>query len=322
MSVRDSLLLGVDGGGQTTQAVIATLDGEIVGRGLGLPSNYHRVGLEAAGKAIRTAIEGAFSQVLVSRGGPRMLGSVESWREGTIQSACLGLAGVDSPDDELVISSWLAGIGCRFQTAIVNDSELILGGGTPQGWGVALVSGTGSVCFGRTSRGRSTRVGGWGHVLGDEGAGYLMATEALRAATQAADKRGGSPALLQAALAHWRLESPAALIGMAYNPATTAEDIAGFGVRVIELAAKRETTAFEIVSRAASALALHVDTVAKELSLTRPALALGGSMMRASFKKMILDRIAVPMGEATIVADPLRGAVLMARRLAQPAYAA
>jgi N-acetylglucosamine kinase-like BadF-type ATPase len=33
---------------------------------------------------------------------------------------------------------------------VVNDSELVLASGTPEGWGVALIGGTGSVCLGRT----------------------------------------------------------------------------------------------------------------------------------------------------------------------------
>src|SRR5687767_7099102 len=96
------LLLGVNGG-DTTEAVIATLDGTVVGRGLGPASNHHRVGLESAQEALRTAIERAVAQVLVRRGGDT-IGSME---DVGISAACFGLSGVDDPQDEQLFSSWL-----------------------------------------------------------------------------------------------------------------------------------------------------------------------------------------------------------------------
>ena len=45
------VLLGIDGGGPTTQAVVADLTGRILGRGLGPVSNHRRVGFDAATKA-------------------------------------------------------------------------------------------------------------------------------------------------------------------------------------------------------------------------------------------------------------------------------
>src|SRR6202007_525984 len=72
---------------------------------------------------------------------------------------------------------------------------LILAGGPPEGWGVALVGGTGSVCLGRTREGRTVRVGGWGPILGDEGSGYQIAVNALRRPTQTADGRASAKAV-------------------------------------------------------------------------------------------------------------------------------
>jgi N-acetylglucosamine kinase-like BadF-type ATPase len=57
----DDLLLGVEGAGQATQAVIAGADGQVLGRGLGPPSNHHRVGFENARRNLVAAIEAALS---------------------------------------------------------------------------------------------------------------------------------------------------------------------------------------------------------------------------------------------------------------------
>jgi N-acetylglucosamine kinase-like BadF-type ATPase len=311
---RAELLLGVDGGGLTTQAVIAGLGGEVLGRGLGPPSNHHRVGLEGACQAMKTAIDGAFAQI----SGTRIPDRTTHWTQSSmIAAACFGLAGVDSAQDEGLFTAWLKGQDCRFRYAVTNDSELILGGGTPEGWGVALISGTGSICLGRAPGGASTRVGGWGHVLGDEGSGYQIATDGLKLATQAADGRGGSGALLQAALGHWRLREPKELIGVVARRDTTAEEIAGFATRVLELTGRNDPAAREIVERASQTLALHVDTVIQKLGLKDPPLALGGTMMRVSLKKFLLERVKSPLGPVTVVNDPVQGAIANARRLLQ-----
>lgn len=70
---------------------------------------------------------------------------------------------------------------------------------------MALVSGAGSVCLARSPQGRMLRVGGWGHLLGDEGSGYRLAMDALRLATQTVDGRADADALLRTILRHWSL---------------------------------------------------------------------------------------------------------------------
>jgi N-acetylglucosamine kinase-like BadF-type ATPase len=313
------LLLGVDGAGQTTQAVIATGGGEILGRGLGPPSNYHRVGIDNARRALSTAIEGALAAAHRSSDDRN-----RSWAQAGIAAACFGLAGVNGPADEAVFASWLRELGGTFKFKFINDSEMILGGGTPDGWGVALISGTGSVCLGRTAEGRVARVGGWGHLLGDEGSGYQMALEALKLATQAADGRGGSQSILRAALNHWRVNEAKDLIPVIYESTTVSEDILAFGIRVLDLAARNDQHAREIMDRASKALAVQIDTVIAKLNLTAPPIALSGATMRVTLRKALLEKIASPIGPVVVVADPVRGAVAVARRLvhAAPTHAA
>src|SRR5690242_17216615 len=94
------LLLGIDGAGQTTQAVIARMDGEILGRGLGPPCNYHRVGIEASRRALTMAIEAALS-------GAHRASTGASWTKAGIAAACFGMAGINGPEDESVFASWM-----------------------------------------------------------------------------------------------------------------------------------------------------------------------------------------------------------------------
>jgi N-acetylglucosamine kinase-like BadF-type ATPase len=315
------LLLAVDGGGTNTQALVTDLEGNVRSRGLGPSSNVHNVGFERACQAITTAVEGALAQVRGSQSpapaahGP---GAGGRWRASGIAAACFGLSGVDSAEDEAQISRWLTEQAVAPRFMVVNDSELVLAGGTPAGWGVALISGTGSVCLGRSADGRTARVGGWGPLLGDEGSGYHIARLALMRAAQAADGRIDAPALLKAVLRHWSLPEPTALIRHVHAPTTTAADIAGLATVVLDLAGRSDVAALEVVTEAARELAVQVDAIIRLLRLSKPPVALGGGLMlRGVLRKSTLAVVKSELGPVAQVADPPLGAVVLARRLLQ-----
>jgi N-acetylglucosamine kinase-like BadF-type ATPase len=200
---------------------------------------------------------------------------------------------------------------------VVNDSELILAAGTPEGWGVALVAGTGSVCLGRTREGRTVRVGGWGPILGDEGSGYQMALSALHRATQTADGRAEATALLEAVLRHWSLREAGALIRHVHADAMTPSEIAGLATVVVDLAARNDADARGIVEDAASQLARHVQTVVRKLGATKPPLALAGGLLRASLRQALQAKVGDDVGPVNYVTDPALGGIVLARRLLQ-----
>jgi N-acetylglucosamine kinase-like BadF-type ATPase len=305
-----TLLLGVDGGGSTTEAVVADIEGRVLGRGRGPASNHHRVGLDGFRQAMTAAIEGAVQDATGARPGA----NGHAWPQ-SVASACFGLAGVDTPEDVQLVTTWARQQGLAAPLQVVNDSELVLAAGTPQGWGVALISGTGSVCLGRDPDGRSLRVGGWGYLLGDEGSGYQVALRALRVATQTADGRAEAHGLLDAALRHWSLPEPSALIAHVHSPSMTQAEIAGLATAVLALAAQGDAAALAIVDEAAHELARHVDAVVRQLGLIRPALALAGGLMRPHLRQAVQAAVRSELGSVEHVADPLSGAVVLARRL-------
>src|SRR5207302_776208 len=97
------------------------------------------------------------------------------------------------------------------------DAALLLAAGTPEGWGVAVVAGTGSMAFARAADGRTARAGGWGPLLGDEGSGYAIALAGLRAAARSADGRAQVTPLTDRLLAAYGLTRPQELIGAVYR---------------------------------------------------------------------------------------------------------
>jgi N-acetylglucosamine kinase-like BadF-type ATPase len=315
MTTKKDVLLAVDGGGTKTQAIVADPEGNVLGRGLGPSSNTHRVGFEASCKAVETAIEGALQHLVPAQ---QRVGQA-GWHSVNVVCACFGLAGIDSPADEAEFSQWVTKQRIANSFRVLNDSELILAAGTPEGWGVALISGTGSVCLGRTKEGRSVRVGGWGHLLGDEGSGYKIALEALQIATQTVDGRNDARPLLNAVLRHWSLSDPTDLIRTVYAPTMTQSDVAALAASVSNLSQSGDKTSRGILEAAAKDLALHVDTVIKRLGLKAPPLAVAGGVLRAHFRGIVQEAIQSEIGTIQYVADPSMGAVTLARRLFQVA---
>jgi len=305
-----ALLLAVDGGGTRTQALVADAEGVVLGRGLGPGSNLHNMEFERSCRALTTAIDGALMAALG-------LGSdgAGRWRDVPIAAACFGLSGVDVPEDAEQVSAWVREQRIAPRFAVVNDCELVLAAGTPEGWGVAVVSGTGSVCLARAPGGEMARVGGWGPLLGDEGSGYDIGLRALRLATQSADGRASATPLLAAVLRYLGLDDPSALIREVHAPRIVPADVAGLATVVSELAEAGEPAAAAVIASAAAELARHVDTAVLRLRLTRPPLALGGGALRGPLRAALLGALQSEVGPVTQVGDPPLGGVVLARRL-------
>jgi N-acetylglucosamine kinase-like BadF-type ATPase len=79
---------------------------------------------------------------------------------------------------------------------ITGDSEIAFEAAFGSGPGVMVISGTGSIAYGRNRQGKTARAGGWGHAISDEGSGHWIGVAAIRATLRARD-RGEHSTLLQ-----------------------------------------------------------------------------------------------------------------------------
>src|SRR4029434_9629124 len=80
---------------------------------------------------------------------------------------------------------------------------------------VLVLSGTGSCCFGRTRAGKTAKIGGWGHILGDKGSGYEIGLRALKAVVYYFDREREWSCLARRLLRALQLNEPNDLIGWA-----------------------------------------------------------------------------------------------------------
>ena len=136
------------------------------------PPNHQSIGIEQAERELTLAVDNAFADAGMAR--------------SPVAAACLGLAGVDREEDLVLMRAWLEKTLPGSNAMIANDAMLVLAAGTPDGWGIALICGTGAICYGRDVRGMLARADGWGHLLGDDGSGYAIGRAALRAIMRAA----------------------------------------------------------------------------------------------------------------------------------------
>jgi N-acetylmuramic acid 6-phosphate etherase len=306
--VAEDLVIGIDGGGSTTVALLATAT-EVIGRGEAGPSNMQAVGVTRAFKAIEDAVAAAFAE----SGRPT----------ATVRAAVLGLAGADRQQEQAMVRSWAERIGLASQIEVVNDAQLLLAAGTPEGWGIALVAGTGSIAFGRTRDGRVGRAGGWGYLLGDEGSAYALVMNALQEVAHAADGRGPPTVLTERLLAAIGGERPMDLIPAVYRGGWDRAALAGLAPLILQAAEEGDAVASRSVSQGAHQLALTVAAAAMRLELPPDGLPLavtGGTLLNSEhYRQNVLqglDRLGIHADPVTLVHEPAEGGVRLARQKA------
>jgi glucosamine kinase len=248
------VLLGVDGGGTKTRAVITDSRYGVLGEAIAGPSNPLRVGFENAFVNIREAVEKACAAAGVE--------------VGDIVSAEIGLAGVRRLDVRKKMYETLADLGIE-SLEILTDADIALYGATEGRPGMVIIAGTGSICCGINSQNRRACTGGWGPLAGDEGSGSWIARRALQAVAQASDGRGEATTLSDLAMRYFKTDKIEDLLAAIYAPTMTQEKIAGFCTPVVEAAKNGDRLALEIVSAAGHELGRAVAAAIHELEMER-----------------------------------------------------
>jgi N-acetylmuramic acid 6-phosphate etherase len=299
----ETLYLGIDGGGTHTIALLGGPGGVVLGRGTAGPSNRQAVGTERALAALDEAVSAAFAAAGRTR--------------GPVASACLGLAGADRPEDQAVIREWAGRVRLAGHVDVTSDAAILLAAGAPEGWGLVLIAGTGSIAFGRAADGRTARAGGWGHLLGDEGSAYALVLSALQAVARSADGRGPATALTERLLARLGVSEPQGLIAAVYRSGRDRADLAALAPLVVE-AAETDAVAAWVVEEHAQELAQAGAAVARQLGWSGPVpVALAGGLLlgSAAQRERVLSglrSLGVPPIRVALVEEPAQGALKLA----------
>jgi glucosamine kinase len=179
-------LLGIDGGGTGTRALLAQRDGRELGRGRAGPSALGQ-GIVQAWRNVELAVRAAFDAARLP---------VPDWERCAVGA---GLSGVSNrPWRDAFV---LANIGFGRLVAETDSFVMLLGahGGKP---GAIVAAGTGSVAEVLRPDGSRLTVGGWGFPAGDEGSGAWLGLRAVRHAQCALDGRANAGLLARHVWAH------------------------------------------------------------------------------------------------------------------------
>lgn len=310
------LVIGLDGGGTKTTVVVVeaatplpadtahAAELPLLGRAQGGSTNWNSVGVSTAHANWLQTIQGA----LAAAGGTL----------DDVAAICIGMSGVDRPNDRAQVQQWLDDLLPGIPAQIVNDAVIALASGTAgELFGVVIISGTGMISLGFNRSGERVRAGGWGALLGDGGSGYALGAAVLRAATWAADGRAPETALLPAVLEFLHLDHPDQLVRWAYDDIAWAR-FAQLAPLAARFADQGDPAALAIVEQGAADLAIAVETVARRLRLadTEFPLVTAGNNLRPSrlldtLKQRLQPRLPL-VRFVQPVAEPVVGAALLA----------
>jgi N-acetylglucosamine kinase-like BadF-type ATPase len=260
-------VLGIDGGGTSTCAVIVDAEGRLQGVGWSGSANYDDVGVEGTQRHLGGAVQAARAEA----GLPAT----------PFDAAFLGLAGVVSETDRSVIRSIAQALDLAEpdRVGIDHDCRVALAGGLSGRPGIVQIAGTGSSCYGRTADGRAWRAGGWGHLISDEGSSYWLGREAMRRAVQAYDGRAPHTTLLDAVMTHLALEDVNDLMHRLYVEGMARAEVAALAPLVVQAATAGDAAAQALLDDGAAHLADCIEAVARRLGFddrTCPVVLVGG----------------------------------------------
>ena len=244
-------IIGIDGGGTGTVGILATETGQCLTQVQSGPSNYHVVG-EAE---TQTVLENVIGQ-LCEKAGISLTDSI---------CFCLGMAGLGRAADREVVGRMCDELGVSENRILTHDAHIALVGGTEKQHGVIVISGTGAIVYGINANGKEARASGWGYLLGDEGSGYDIAINGLRAVARAVDGRGRPTGLTNQILNRLELNEPGELIRWVH--AASRDTIAQLAEIVFDAAQAADTIAEQIVDDAANELVCATGSVIKQLEL-------------------------------------------------------
>lgn len=252
-------IAGIDGGGTHTRIELRDMENRFLRREEFGPFNLNAIGEEAFHKLLR--------QIFA------WCGDMKQCRR-----ICFGAAGISNPKVREILAEELGAAGFTGLWKLCGDQEIALRGAMDVP-GVAVIAGTGSICFGKNGAGETARSGGYGHLIDDGGSGYALGRDVLSEAVRAYDGRGTGAKLLAAVYARLNAADPSAIVSFVYGPGTDKAAIAAFARTAVDLAGEGDETARQILDRGAEELGALVAAVQKKLGLEGCPIALLGGLI-------------------------------------------
>ena len=281
-------LLGIEGGGTRTTALLADARGREIQRAIFGPGNVRLLDDRALRRLLR--------QISKQFESPDAIG--------------LGLAGARHAKDRTRVQAAVAKIWKATPCKVTHDLKIALTGFNAKETAVLVLSGTGSCCFGKAAEGRTAKMGGWGHILGDKGSGFEIGLRALKAVVFYFDRDGTWSRLGERLLTATGTNEPDDLIDWVVTADKHA--VAALAPEVFDAAKKRDRIARDILKGAAGMLAKDAVNCARKLASKKTPVhfVLAGGVLRSqpAFARKVRQDIRDRWPQATVQVQKHEGA--------------
>ena len=295
------VVVGVDAGASRVRIIVAR-DGQIAAQTEAAAVNPNVVGADASIAIILALVRGQL-------------------RGATPDALCLGAAGIDRDTTLAIYTTAIKADIAPRQLMIIPDALLALRAAVPDGDGVVLIAGTGSIGF-AVRDDRTFRCGGYGHVFGDEGSGFVIGREGVRLTLRALDGRAPNDGLTKSICEYFRVSDVRGLLSCVYEDAAPNRRLAELAPMIVAFASDGHRAAAKIVQQAALDLAELARTVARhaELSERDAALVLAGGLLQENslLTYLLETRITNELPLMRVLKNPpppVMGALSLAERM-------
>jgi glucosamine kinase len=309
MAMLPVFVLGADGGGTKTLGILADAEGKELARFQVGPGNPNVVGVDGAAANLLDLVAGCCERATVH---PHALGAVVFGLAGAGNAAMR-----DRLTEELRVGGAARGWE-RLTYTLETDARVALEGAFGGEAGVVVIAGTGSNLIGKLTDGSVTTVGGWGRLLGDEGSGFAIGSEAIRAVTRDIDRRSEARLLRTMFAERFGWTTRGAIISAVYQDKF---DLASLAPLVLEAAGKGDSTARDILTTAAAQLADQLAAMVGHMgSPSSVGVVFVGGLVdhETVYSQIVSETIRARIPNVRIHPakfPPVRGAVIMALNL-------
>ncbi|MBS2533360.1 N-acetylglucosamine kinase [Catenulispora sp. NF23] len=311
-AARTGVVLGVEAGSTLVEAVVATVGGEVIGRGRSALANPTALPIPDVVAHLSDAVRQAMGTVTPASVAGVVVGAAGILRYSRGSSA------------EALAKTWVdAGLTCP--VLVVADAVTAFAAGTPRPSGSVLIAGVGSIAARVEGEEVTARIDGNGWLVGDDGSGFWIGRQAVRAVFAALDGRS-EPTLLAGAVLSTVTddvvpqsteEQIAALRDAVYDGPPIA--LAALAPLVSAAATAGDRVAQRIVDRAVSLLMATATALTGDNS--EEPLVLAGSLLTAPgpIGAEVQRRLAEHHGGTPLIAAPgAVGAAWLAARVMEP----
>lgn len=293
--------LGIDGGGTKTTCVVGDAT-SILGRATSPASNITRVGEPTARESLHQAIRAACSNSSID--------------PAQVQRTVAGVAGASRPETRNFIEKALREV-VSGDVTVVTDADTALRAAFASGPGVVVIAGTGSIALAQDGHGNSSRAGGWGWAISDEGGGLWIGRAAVAAVLRARDTQKIT-ILEQNILRAWHLADCNQLVSAANT--SPQPDFGALLPEVVAAANAGDSLALEVFVQAGRELASLAKIAATRVFAAGsnvPVAMSGGAFAHApNLREAFYNSLQTQLPGATLhpdLVDPVLGALQMAR---------